>query len=72
VWFKEPVGFLRAKEGTNIAHIVDFDDRMSFILMNQSRTRRRLYKERYDGAVGLKFLEYRTAQQVIEAISKYD
>jgi len=59
---------LRAKQGTNIGHLVDFKDYTAWMLKAQSDARRKTYEARYAGAERLRFLDHRTPADVVEAI----
>ena len=59
---------LRAKQGSNIAHVIDAWDKMSFVLTHQSRTRKRTYEERYSAADKYRFYEHSSPDEVVSTI----
>jgi superfamily II DNA or RNA helicase len=59
----------RLPDGTNAeAHIVDFDDRCSFVLQNQSKARKKLYLERYGDAEKFRSYEHLSVDDALVAI----
>ena len=59
---------LRPKPNSNTVDLIDFDDRGSFVLRNQSRLRKRYYTERYSKARDFRLVEYSDEEQVVSAV----
>ena len=59
---------LRAKPGENTVDIIDFNDKGSFVLKNQAKTRRRFFISRYSHARDFKALDYSDPNQIIRSI----
>jgi superfamily II DNA or RNA helicase len=63
---------LRAKPAPNIAHIIDFDDRNSFVLKTQSRKRRLTYISRYGDAKRFRVYDHQYPASVTNTILNVD
>lgn len=59
---------LRAKDEENIAYLIDFNDYSSFVLLNQSKERRRFYEHKYDKATKLEFFDFSSVDVLIKNI----
>ncbi len=59
---------LRAKPGSNICHIIDFDDRSAWRLHAQANRRRELYASRYRGAKAFTIEDHHHPDEIVQLV----
>lgn len=59
---------LRKKDEPNIVHIIDFWDKMNFIMLNQARTRQKWYEHEYGNAQKFSIDHHETKEELISGI----